>query len=115
MVIYGQFLGILLKACSVPHLPRAEPNYPQSYPQFRWKITLRGLKITSKGSVCPKYGIRLVRPNQCSFLNRLEACNTTNPFNPCGEAEPVGFQAVRKSRLPRQPTQDRLSHHRVPA
>ena len=56
--IDGQFLGILLKACSVPHLPRTEPNYPQSYPQFRWKITLGPLKITCEGSVCRNYGIR---------------------------------------------------------
>jgi hypothetical protein len=45
MEITGDILGILLKACSVPYLPRIEPNYPQSYPQFRWKITLPQLAI----------------------------------------------------------------------
>jgi hypothetical protein len=38
--IADHFLGILLEACPIPDLPRTELNYPQSYPQFSWKITL---------------------------------------------------------------------------
>jgi hypothetical protein len=57
MEITGDILGILLKACSVPYLPRIEPNYPQSYPQFRWRITLAGLTARANPALVSVLGL----------------------------------------------------------
>ena len=112
----------MLKPCSVPRLRSTEPNYPQSYPQFWWKIAPVTFCLERHGGILSRFWDsrwRLLPLMRCpSRLSRERGIANTSALGLQPEilndvAEPADYQEVRRSRLPHPPTQHRRCRHTV--